>query len=163
MLPVNYCVSVLEGIYVQATWAPDRCVRLWDYEAELRQDLSPELEEIERRCCGFTCFMYYCLRTEQVYNAFYEQFGYGFVFVENEHFQRNGFDGHDCSGCRHEDPLFLLVDHNRFHSRENRRKKAASLRLETELFKFYEVTLGLAAMSLSPALMMIHPPCRTTP
>ncbi|KAK4514989.1 uncharacterized protein ATC70_002598 [Mucor velutinosus] len=82
--------------------------------------------------------MYYCLRTEHVYNAFYERFGSGFVFVENEEFQRNGFDGHECSGCRYEDPLFLLVDHNRFHSPEYQRKKMASLRLERELFKFYE-------------------------
>ncbi|KAF1802358.1 hypothetical protein FB192DRAFT_1377725 [Mucor lusitanicus] len=138
MLPIDYCVDVLEGLYQQARYDPDGCVRLWDYELELRMDLSPELEEIESRCCGFTCFMYYCLRTEHVYNAFYEQFGHGFVFVENEDFQRNGFDGHDCSGCRYEDPLFLLVDHNRFYSPENQKKKMASLRLEKELFKFYE-------------------------
>ncbi|GAN01760.1 conserved hypothetical protein [Mucor ambiguus] len=138
MLPVDYCVNVLEGLYEMASWTSERYVRLWDYEVELKIEFSPELEEIESRCCGFNCFMYYCLRTEHVYNAFYERFDHGFVLVENEDFQRNGFDGHDCSGCRHKDPLFLLVNHNRFHSPENQRKKMASLRLERELFKFYD-------------------------
>ncbi|KAL9543591.1 hypothetical protein MBANPS3_008044 [Mucor bainieri] len=140
MLPVNYCVKVLEGLYVQASWDPQRCVHLRDYEVQLKLDYSPELEEIESRCCGFNCFIYYCLRTEHVYNAFYRRFGHGFVLVDNEDFQRNGFDGHDCSGCHHRDPLFLLVNHNRLLSPENQRKTAANLRLEKELFNFYEDT-----------------------
>ncbi|EPB87642.1 hypothetical protein HMPREF1544_05525 [Mucor circinelloides 1006PhL] len=139
MLPVDYCVNVLEGLYLQATWDQARCVRLFDYEQDLRLDFSQELFEIEGRYCGFMCFMYYCLRTEHVYNAFYERFGCGFVFVENDQdFRCNGFDGHECNDCRFEDPLFLLIDHNKFDSYEYQTKKMASLRLEKELFKFYQ-------------------------
>lgn len=156
MLPVDYCVNVLEGLYLQATWDQARCVRLFDYEQDLRLDFSQELFEIEGRYCGFMCFMYYCLRTEHVYNAFYERFGCGFVFVENDQdFRCNGFDGHECNDCRFEDPLFLLIDHNKFDSYEYQTKKMASLRLEKELFKFYQVTFRLFCTSLSPALIRI--------
>lgn len=144
MLPVNYCLDILQGLFEQANWSPQRCVRLLDIENDMRFKGSEELEEIERRCCGFLCFMNYCIRTEHVYNAFYERFGYGFVVMEADDFYRNGFDGYECNHCHSDDPLFLLVGHNKYDSQEHKSKKMASLRLENELFKFYEVTFRFA-------------------
>ncbi|CEP12640.1 hypothetical protein [Parasitella parasitica] len=139
MLPLNFCLNVLQDLYLQARWSPDQCVSLHEFENEMRLSGSDELDEIERACCGFKCFMYYCLRKEHIFSAFYERFGYGFVFVEAEDYYSEGFDGHECNECRFTDPLFLLIEHNKFESQEHKTKKAASLRLESELFKFYQV------------------------
>lgn len=155
MLPINYCVDILELIYERANYNPQQCARFQDLEHEMYWENPEHLENIRNRFCGFNNFMYYCLRNEPVFNAFYERFGRGFVFVEAEDYYENGFDGHECNHCIFEDALFVLIDHNKFHSREHQTKKTASLRLENQLFKFYEVISIMSSMFLSILTILV--------
>jgi hypothetical protein len=148
MLSINYCIDILELIYERANYSPQKCARFQDLEHEMYWENPKHLIDIKSRFCGFDSFMYYCLRNEPVFNAFYECFGKGFVFVEAEDYYENGFDGHECNDCVFEDTLFVLIDHNKFYSREHQTKKIASLRLENQLFKFYEVISIMPSMSL---------------